>query len=84
MMIEECLPLEMIAQLSPEECAHLLRLGCREEFVWFMRRQLTQQENERVTDEELSALHAAYCESLRKKLDEVRGSLGLSRSPAHA
>lgn len=63
----EALPLDTIEKLSPHECADLLLLTSREEFVSFMRRTLPSEEARAFTDADLYALHEAMCERLRAK-----------------
>jgi hypothetical protein len=66
-MLDDCLPIDTMEKLSPEESGDLLMLTSLEEFVRFMRRTLPAEEAAVLTDSQLRALHAAMCERLQAK-----------------
>jgi hypothetical protein len=70
-MLDDCLPLDTIENLSPEESGDLLMLTSIDEFVRFMRQALPPEEAQRVTDAQLQLLHKAMCERLQAKAGQA-------------
>jgi|CXWL01.1.fsa_nt_gi hypothetical protein len=74
-MLEDCLPLDDLHRLTPEESADVLKFSPREEFVWFMRRSLPPEDAQALTDEDLHRLHEEMCARLEAKAALVDRSL---------